>query len=229
MVDGIILAILLIFTVAGYQRGLIRAVVTLGSSIVALALSFIVYPAVNAILKVTALYTMIYTGVFEKVEKIDFGKGIQSQGKAITSNIKWLPEFLTDKIISNNNTAMYEILNVHSIQEYISTYIANMIISMIAILITWFLIKIVLMWGLRTSAGIVEKLPVISNFNHLGGAIIGIIKGLLTLSIIALIIPTIITMPNLSQLGTEIEGSFLAQQLYNHNLVIWLYNYIMGK
>lgn len=229
MVDGVILAILLVFMIAGYHRGLIRTVVTLGSSIAALALSFIVYPAVNAILKVTALYIMIYTGVLEKVEKIDFGKGVQSQGKAITSNIKWLPDILTDKIISNNNTAMYEILNVHSIQEYISTYVTNMIISMIAILITWFLIKIVLMWGLRTSAGIIEKLPVVSNFNHLGGAIIGIIKGLLTLSIIALIIPTMINIPNFSEIGTQIQDSFLAQQLYNHNLVIGLYNYFMGK
>ena len=143
MIDIVILIMMLFFVIIGYKKGLIKELITLAGSIMALLMAFVIYPAINSILKVTALYTIIYTGVFEKVQNINFGKGLQSQGNAIIENITWLPKVLTEQIRDNNNSAMYEVLGVHTLHEYISTYITNMIISMLAILITWFLIKIV--------------------------------------------------------------------------------------
>ena len=227
MVDIIILIGMLVFALVGYKKGLIKEIITLASSIMALVLAFIVYPVVNAILKVTALYTAIYSGVSEKIEAINFGKGLQSQGKAIIENITWLPDVLTEQIVSNNNTAMYELLGVRTIQEYISTYITNMIIGMIAIVVTWFLLKVVLVWVLKVIGSIIECLPVISSFNHLGGLVVGVLKGALTLSIIMLLIPVLITIPSLSHIGEIYDVSIFAQWFYEHNLVIWLYNYFM--
>ncbi|MBP3889296.1 MAG: CvpA family protein [Cellulosilyticum sp.] len=227
MIDLIILVIILIFALIGYKKGLIKEIITLVSSIMALVVAFIIYPAINAILKVTALYTVIYSGVLEKVQIIDFGKGLQSQGKAIIENITWLPSYLTEQIASNNNTAMYEMLGVHTIQEYISTYITDMIIGLIAILVTWFLIKVALVWVLRIMGSIIEHLPIISGFNHIGGLIVGIFKGALTLSIIVLIVPLFITIPSLSHIGESLEMSYLVRWFYENNLVIWLYNYFI--
>lgn len=227
MIDLIILVIILIFALIGYKKGLIKEIITLVSSIVALVVAFIIYPAINAILKITALYTVIYSGVLEKVQIIDFGKGLQSQGKAIIENITWLPSYLTEQIASNNNTAMYEMLGVHTIQEYISTYITDMIVGLIAILVTWFLIKVGLVWVLRIMASIIEHLPIISGFNHIGGLIVGIFKGALTLSIIVLVVPLFITIPSLSHIGESLEMSYLVRWFYENNLVIWLYNYFI--
>ena len=227
MIDIVILIMMLFFVIIGYKKGLIKELITLAGSIMALLMAFVIYPAINSILKVTALYTIIYTGVFEKVQNINFGKGLQSQGNAIIENITWLPKVLTEQIRDNNNSAMYEVLGVHTLHEYISTYITNMIISMLAILITWFLIKIVLIGALKKLGNIVEYLPVISQFNQLGGGIVGAIKGLLTLSIIMLIIPIIVANPNLSDIGMKLEASYFVQWIYKHNLVIWLYNYYL--
>lgn len=227
MIDIVILIMMLFFVIIGYKKGLIKELITLAGSIMALLVAFVIYPAINSILKVTALYTIIYTGVFEKVQNINFGKGLQSQGNAIIENITWLPKVLTEQIRDNNNSAMYEVLGVHTLHEYISTYITNMIISMLAILITWFLIKIVLIGALKKLGNIVEYLPVISQFNQLGGGIVGAIKGLLTLSIIMLIIPIIVANPNLSDIGMKLEASYFVQWIYKHNLVIWLYNYYL--
>lgn len=227
MVDLVILVIILLFALVGYKKGLIKEVITLASSILALALALVVYPAVNMILKVTALYTLVYAGVLEKVQAINFGRGLQSQGKAIVENITWLPSSLTEQLVSNNNTAMYELLGVHTIEDYISTYITDMIISMIAILVTWFLLKVVLVWILKFMGMIIEHLPIISGFNHLGGLVAGILKGALTLSIITLITPVLITIPSLSHIGEALELSYIAQWFYEHNLVIWLYNYFV--
>ena len=227
MLDLIILLVIMIFMLVGYKKGLIKEIITFVSSIMALVLAFVVYPAINALLKLTALYTMIYAGVLGKIEVINFGKGLQSQAKAITENITWLPNFLTEQVINNNNTAMYEVLGVHTIQEYISTYITNMIVSMIAILVTWVVIKVGIVWILKLMGSIIEHLPIISGFNHLGGLIVGVLKAMLTLSVVALIIPVLITIPNLSHIGEVFEMSYLAKWFYEHNLVIWLYNYLM--
>lgn len=227
MIDIIILVAMLVFALVGYKKGLVREIITFVSSIVALGLAFIVYPIVNVILKATALYTVIHTGVLEKVKVIDFGKGLQSQGNAIIENITWIPSSLIEQLISNNNTAMYEILDVSTIQEYISTYVTNMIVSMIAILVTWLLLKVVLVGILKFMGSIIEHLPIISGFNHLGGLIIGIFKGVLTLSIITLIVPMFIALPQLSTLGESLEASYLVQWFYENNLVIGLYNYFM--
>lgn len=227
MIDLIVILILIIFAVIGYKKGLIRSAITLCSSIVALVLSFIVYPAINMILKLTPMYTSIYEGVFKKIEAIDFGKGIQSQGNAIVENITWLPEFLTMQIKNNNNTAMYELLGVKTIQEYISIYIANMIISMIAILITWFLLKVILVAVLRMLGSIIEHLPVISSFNHVSGLIFGLVKGILTLSLIGLIIPLFITVPAFQDISQSIEASILTRWLYDNNFILMIYNYFI--
>ncbi len=227
MMDLIVILILIIFAVIGYKKGLIQSIITLCSSIVALVLSFIVYPAINMILKLTPVYTGIYDGVFKKVEEIDFGKGIQSQGNAIIENITWLPEFLTMQIKNNNNTAMYELLGVKSIQEYISMYIANMIISMLAILITWFLLKVILVAVLRMLGSIIEHLPVISSFNHGGGLFFGLVKGILTLSVIGLIIPLFITLPAFQNISQSIETSILTKWMYDNNFILMLFNYFI--
>lgn len=227
MIDLIVILILLIFAVIGYKRGLIRSAITLCSSIVALVLSFIVYPAINMMLKLTPMYTSIYEGVFKKVEAIDFGRGIQSQGNAIVENITWLPEFLTIQIKNNNNTAMYELLGVKTIQEYISMYIANMIVSLIAILITWFLLKVILGTMLRMLGSIIEHLPVISSFNHGSGLIFGLLKGIVTLSVIGLIIPLFITLPAFQNISQNIEASILTKWMYDNNFILMLYNYFI--
>lgn len=224
MVDLIIMIVMLFFALVGYKKGLIDTIITLTSSIISLIVAFVVYPMVNTILKMTVVYTMIYSGVLEKVQAIEFGKGLQSQGSAIMENINWLPKFLTQQVASNNNTAMYEMLGVHTIQEYVSTYITNMIVGMLALLITWVLIKVVLRSGLKVLGSIVEHLPIISSFNHFGGLIVGILKGVLTLSIIALIVPIVITNPNLTDIGTALQSSYLTSWFYEHNLVIWIYN-----
>lgn len=228
MIDLMIIVWMILFIAVGYRKGLIRTLITFSSSIIALILTFIVYPVVKEIiLKVTTLYTLIYTNVFEHIQGIDFGRGLQTQAKSIVENITWLPKVLTEQIASNNNTAMYEYLGVTSIQEYISAFITNTIIALVAILVTWLIIKIALGIGLELISGIIEHLPVISSCNHLGGGILGGLKGLLTVSIVVLVIPMIMMNPSFGELGSLVESSYLAQWIYKYNPIIWIYNYLI--
>lgn len=227
MIDLSIILIMIVFGVVGYKKGFIRSITTLCSSIIALILSFIIYPIVNMLLKLTPIYTSIYQGVFKKIEIIDFGKGIQSQGNAILENITWLPDFLTMQIKNNNNTAMYELLGAATIQEYISSYVTHMIMSMLALLITWILLKVVLGIVFRILGSIIENLPVMSSLNRCAGLFFGLLKGVIALSILSLIVPLLITSPVFENISQSIEGSILIRWLYENNFILIMYNYFI--
>lgn len=223
MLDIIVLVILLMFALVGSRKGLINTVLTFLSSLGALILSFILYPAVNMLLKITPLYTYINERVSQKIASINFGTGIQSQGNAITEKLTWLPEFISESLIKNNNTEVYKVLGAHNVMDYVSISITNIIIAMLALLVTWFILKFVLVGSLQMVGTLVAKLPVISSFNKLGGFCIGLAKGLLTFWIVVLIVPCIITNPDYQGLETYIQGSILFKWLYENNLILIIF------
>ena len=102
--------------------------------------------------------------------------------------------------------------------------ITQMLIGMLAILLTWIILKMVLGMSIKLLSSIIEHLPVISTFNKQGGMCIGVVKGLLMISIIGLILPILIEIPVISAFHSEIQTSYLGKWLYENNLIIIIYN-----
>ncbi len=226
MLDLSVIIVVSIFGIIGYRRGFIKSILTFGTSIIALVLSFIVYPMMTMLLRITPVYTWIYQTISKKVEDISFGGGLQSQGDAITKNITWMPDILVEQVKNNNNTAMYDLLGATNIKEYISLYVTQMLMGMLALFLTWVVLKIILTTVIKLLSGIIEHLPIISIFNKQGGLCLGIIKGILMLSIVGLIIPILIEIPSIQSIYLEIQSSYLSKWLYENNLIIMVYNYL---
>ncbi len=226
MLDLSVIIVVSIFGIIGYRRGFIKSILTFGTSIIALVLSFIVYPMMTMLLRITPVYTWIYQTISKKVEDISFGGGLQSQGDAITKNITWMPDILVEQVKNNNNTAMYDLLGATNIKEYISLYVTQMLMGMLALFLTWVVLKIILTTVIKLLSGIIEHLPIISTFNKQGGLCLGIIKGILMLSIVGLIIPILIEIPSIQSIYLEIQSSYLSKWLYENNLIIMVYNYL---
>ncbi len=226
MLDLSVIIVVSIFGIIGYKRGFIKSILTFGTSIIALVLSFIVYPMMTMLLRITPVYTWIYQTISKKVEDISFGGGLQSQGDAITKNITWMPDILIEQVKNNNNTAMYDLLGATNIKEYISLYVTQMLMGMLALFLTWVVLKIILTTVIKLLSGIIEHLPIISTFNKQGGLCLGIIKGILMLSIVGLIIPILIEIPSIQSIYLEIQSSYLSKWLYENNLIIMVYNYL---
>lgn len=226
MLDVSIIIIICIFGVIGYRRGIVKSALTLGSSIIALILSFIVYPVVEMLLRVTPVYTWIYQTIDSKLQNITFSSGLQSQGNTITESISWIPDILVEQVKVNNNIAMYDALGVTNVKEYISIYITQMLMGLLALLITWLILKIVLVIAIKFIAGIVEHIPIVSVLNRQGGLCLGVLKGILILSIIGLIIPIFIDIPVIQNIDMAIQTNYIAKWLYENNIIIIIYNYL---
>lgn len=218
MIDLIILAIILITALIAAKVGFIRTVYQLLSSVIALVLAFFVYPIIESILKLTPLYEGVKTwvrGLLPEVGNI----GLQAQSAMIQDSLQWMPDFIIDKIVKNNNPEIYQLLGVNNLIEYIVTSVANLCIMGIAIVLCFILIKI----GLTIGVGVLDlvaKLPLLKTANKWAGFIVGLVKGVVIVWVICLIIPLLMMIPQFSELKTLIEQSILMDYFYNHNFIL---------
>ncbi len=223
MLDLVIISIIVVFGIIGYYSGFIKSIITLLSSVIALILSLLLYPIVNMFLKLTPLYTYVNGWIADKIAHIDFGSGVQTQGSAIAKNINWLPAFISDQMIKNNNQEVYKMLNVSNVTDYVSTYLTNMIIGMAAVIITWLILKVLLVMFIKTTDAIVNHLPGVSAANKMGGLALGTTKGLLAIWGIYLLVPILIAYPVFSRLNEEITSGYIASWLYENNMILLLF------
>ena len=133
-----------------------------------------------------------------------------------------LPQFLKDALLENNNTAIYEELDVTTFPEYVAAYISPMILNVVSFLVT-FLIAIILVSALMYAVNIIGELPLLGAINHLAGGVLGIGLGCIIVWIAFLVLTLIYT----TEIGTTcyamVEQSAILTFLYNHNpLLIWL-------
>lgn len=218
MIDLIILAIILITALIAAKVGFIRTVYQLLSSVIALVLAFFVYPIIESILKLTPLYEGVKTWVRGLVPEVG-NIGLQAQSAMIQDSLQWMPDFITDKIVKNNNPEIYQLLGVNNLIEYIVTSVANLCIMGIAIVLCFILIKI----GLTIGVGVLDlvaKLPLLKTANKWAGFIVGLVKGVVIVWVICLIIPLLMMIPQFSELKTLIEQSILMDYFYNHNFIL---------
>lgn len=224
MIDLIIIVIIMLSAVIGYFRGLIKTLMQLVSSVLSLIISFVIYKPVAYLLKLSPIYTGIKEWVFEKMGEADLlGLGAQSQAKEISNLTSWMPGFIGSQIAKNNNNEVYTLLGVNNIIDYIVTYIANIAIMGIALMVTWLLVKIIITTIMKT-LDIVAKLPVISTFNKWGGLIAGIFKAVLGVWIVMLLIPFLSSLKAMPDLQMLIDSNILAKIIYDNNLILFYLN-----
>lgn len=120
-----------------------------------------------------------------------------------------------------------EKFNLEILEELIGENVGLVIMSLLAIVLLWFIIKIILRGVLRLVGAVIGSLPIISSVNHLAGLVLGFFKGFLILSIIALVLPFLMMsdLEWIRQIQLYINESQLISIFYDYNLAIWLTQY----
>ena len=221
MIDLIILIIILGAACIAAKVGFIKTVYGLLSSLIALVLAFFIYPAIEYMLKLTPIYEGIKGWVTERLPEVG-NVGLQGQATIIQESLTWMPDFITDKMVRNNNPEIYELLGVSTLMEYMATFVANLCIMGIAIVVCFIVVKV----GLAISVNLLDlvaKLPILKTANKWAGFIVGLIKGVFIVWLICLVVPFIMMIPGLISINTLIEESLLMQLFYEHNVILQLF------
>lgn len=222
---GVTAAILLLFSCyIGYQRGLIKEVVSLLCVILAIVIVWFVNPYVNQFIREN---TGIYETMQEKCagfaeEKVgDFEDITAETQKSIIEGMH-LPSLLSEQMLKNNTAEGYQNLSVTTFTDYIAGYLADIAVSGISFLIS-FLLATLLIRSITWAVDLIAKLPVLKGMNKLAGGLLGAVKYLIVVWLFFLIL-TIACNTTVGEIGLQTirEDTFLSY-LYDKDIFILVF------
>lgn len=194
LIDIGILLIILLSTFLGYKRGFIKVAFKLLSFILALVIALLLYkPISDFILNHTSIPSKIETQITDR---------ISSEDKETANNI-----------VSN----YYNDLKNTSV-NVVAHNVTNTIVNISSVLIVFIVTRILLLF-LRFSTDLIAKLPLIKQFNHIGGFIYGIVAGFFIIYLVFTIITLLAPIIDLGNIIKLIDSSIIGNIMYNNNII----------
>lgn len=189
-----ILLIIFISTIIGYKVGFIKVAFRLLSFILALVIALVLYKPISNLI-------IDHTSIPHKIET------------QISSRLSSEDKSSTDNIVSNyyNNVKNY---STNVMAHNISITIVNISSVLLVFIITRFLL-----FFLKFSTDLIAKLPLIKQFNHIGGFVYGIIAGFFIVYFIFTVITLLAPLIDLSKILNLINSSIIGNIMYNNNII----------
>ena len=213
------IAIFLTFAFFGAYRGLLHSFLGIGSTIISMAVSYALFPNMVRILRTFGVYTIIKRNIADTIDLQGIADGAvrQLQNELIRS----LPQstFILGHLQANNNPEAYSVLNVSSVSDYISGFFANMIVNLLAVVLVFIATRILLSIILRF-LDLVADLPVIRQLNKTGGAIFGMIQGLLSIWLVLCVLTFFFLNNRFEGMFIGIQSGLITEFLYNNNPIM---------
>lgn len=214
--DLIVIAIILLSTFLGYKKGLIGVAFKIVSFIIAIIITLILYkPVSNIIIENTSWDETIEITIYDKLS----GTRVE-EGEKISKEETDLPGIVVNYINDGiENTVKQAQENVVQMVSKNLTQSVIQIITMIAIFIVT---KLLLLFA-KVILEAVAELPIVKQFNEIGGILYGILRGLIIIFVLLAIASFILPMLNQTIILSYIEQSFITRILYNNNIILMLF------
>ena len=132
-----------------------------------------------------------------------------------------LPDVFTNLLSVNNNSEIYKELGVDTFAQYVGSYLARLIINIVAFLCTFVLITIVLR-AIVFALDIVSNLPVLGFINRLAGGAIGVIGALVIVWTVFVVITLLYTTSFGKEMYRMIQSDAILKTIYEYNPILKL-------
>ena len=194
VVDLIIIAIIALSAFLGYRKGFVTLAIKFFAFIIAIAITFIIYkPVSNVVINVTQIDESIENSILEKANEI------MTNEENETSN----------KMLEDAKTG---------ILPQTAREIAVNIVTGGVVLILFIAVRIALKF-VTALAKIVAKLPIIKQFNEMGGLLYGILRGVLVVYIAMLLIGVVGQINPQNSIHQNINESYVGKMMYENNVL----------
>ena len=198
ILDLVLIAILVLSIIFRYKRGLISVVFSLCAFVISLIITIILYtPITNLIINNTQFddnikNTIIENGIIEKQESDSY-----------------VQKYVGDAITDTANDAI----------EQTAGIIAEKVVAIIVAIGLFIVVRIAMIF-LKFIIGGIANLPIIKQFNKLGGTVYGILVGFLIVYVILAILFFIVSVNNNQAIVNAIDTSIIIKILYTHNIIL---------
>lgn len=215
IIDIIVLGILVLCIAIGYRKGLTGSLLKIISFVLALIIAFVLFkPVSNFIIDKTDWDENLEQGIRDTILSTD------NQQEAVSQEEKQnMPSVMLDyinKAVENAGNEAKEAV-VDATARDVSIMIINSTVWFALFLVT----RIVLIF-VRGLANIITNLPLIKQFDKLGGIIYGLVEAFIIIYAILAVISFISPVVSGTGILDAIQKSFIGSAMYNNNLLLKL-------
>lgn len=194
IIDLVIILFILVSIFLGYKKGLISLGIQLCAFVIAIVVTLVLYrPIANIIINTTPVDEKIQETIQTSVENVI----TQDSSNEITNSL----------IESAKNGMLPETSHALAINI---VYGITMLVLFIALRIAFVFINAL--------ADAIAKLPILEQFNKLGGSIYGLLRGVIITYALLMIISLIITVSPKSSFSQIIDNTYLAKTMTTYNV-----------
>ena len=220
LLDGIAAVLVLGTAIQAYRKGFVRAALNFLPIVAALVATRFFTPMASRLLRSTPFFGSLSERIAEKMQLNHMigSAAMQAQTEMI-QNMN-LPDFLKNSLLENNNPVIYRLLDVDSLQAYISGFLANICVNIVSVLlvfvVVWLAVKFVLQ-----ALHIISKLPVLNFFNKTCGFAVGLLKGLCVTWLVCFVLTFFQCNASFEGFFTALNHSYFARLLYENNILMY--------
>ena len=232
IIDIVIIFILLLCIILGYRRGLTGSLLKIVSFILSLVIAFILFkPIANFIVDYTNWDENLEQAIKQMVleENMQNEKQEEANNEVQTENINQDKETNQNAQNSNMSNIMLDYINEavinagteakNTIVEATAKNIAITIIN-VGVLIALFLIARIILIFVKGLARLITKLPIIKQFDKLGGMVYGLLEALIIIYVILAIISLISPIISNTGILEWINNAWLGKMFYHNNILL---------
>ncbi len=227
--DMIIIMIIIINAFSGLNRGFVLSLFSIGSYIIAFIAAKLYYPYIAGFfLNNTNLIPKIQSYVFNKINNSESNM-VSSQGAGNENifEIMNFPKPMEDMLMKSAAVSSYSEGIMGNIHGYIAEIITKVVVDLLSIIIIFLVVKLILnIIGALLNE--VANLPVIKQFNSLGGFIFGFVRGILIVFLIASLMVIPVSISNGGFIAEGLKGSMLAVYFYDYNFIFSMIDQIVA-
>ena len=190
IIDIILIAILLLSAFLGYKKGLVKLGAKLFAGIIAIIVTIIIYKPISGMI-------INNTSIDEKIENAI----IQNTTNFINENDK-MQNGITENVEKN-------------ILPEQARNLSKNVVYVITALVLFVVVKIILSIVISLM-DFVANLPILKQFNEMGGIIYGMVRGGLIVCICILLMGVYVKMNPESTLNINIQNSYITKIIYEN-------------
>ena len=203
IVDFIIVLIIAISTFLAYKKGLVVVAIQLVAAVIAVLITLVLYkPVTNLVVNLTSIDETIQNQILERAND-----AIENQNE--------------------NKDKVKESIQKNMLPETARTISINVIQGAV-IIILYAIMRIALRF-ITAIANWISKLPILNQFNKLGGAIYGAVRGIIIVYVVLIAISLIGEVNPENNIYQSIENSSIGKNMSDKNVLNVLFEEIKEK
>ena len=206
ILDLVILGIILLNIFICYKKGLVKLAVGLVAVLVSIILALLLYkPVSGLIIEKTEIDNKIENAIIENFTiKQDNEVEVDDSGF-----MKYIEQYVDDTVNKTKNEIVTEAAGT----------IAVKVIN-IGVIILIFVVARLILILLTFITDLITELPIIKQFNEIGGVLYGVVKALLIIYVILAIAFFLVYVTGNVTISEAISSSYITKFFYNNNILL---------